>query len=95
MNKSQLKNRIVIGSANFTQKYGADSTKISSYESVVADANNKINTLNRRIYIIKKETDEKINNINNLNNDELYKFFTDRYRQYLDSIGSPNSEAGN
>ena len=70
-------------------------TKISSYESVVADANNKINTLNKRIYIIKKQTDEKINSINNLNNDELYKFFTDRYRQYLDSIGSPNSEAGN
>ena len=32
MNKSQLKNRIVIGSANFTQKYGADSTKICSHE---------------------------------------------------------------
>ncbi len=32
MNKSQLKNRIIIGSANFTQTYGADPTKISSYE---------------------------------------------------------------
>ena len=32
MNKSQLKNRIIIGSANFTQNYGADSTKINSHE---------------------------------------------------------------
>ncbi len=32
MNKSQLKKRIIIGSANFTQKYGADPIKINSYE---------------------------------------------------------------
>ena len=32
MNKFQFKKRIVIGSANFTQKYGADLTKINSYE---------------------------------------------------------------
>ena len=32
MKKSQLKKRFVIGSANFTQKYGADSTKISNRE---------------------------------------------------------------
>jgi chromosome segregation ATPase len=70
-------------------------TKISDFESVVADANNKINNLNKRIYTIKKETDEKINSINNLNNDELYKFFADRYRQYLDSIASPNSKVSN
>jgi aryl-alcohol dehydrogenase-like predicted oxidoreductase len=32
VNKSELKKRIIIGSANFTQKYGADLTKIGSYE---------------------------------------------------------------
>lgn len=32
MNKSQLKKKIVIGSANFTQKYGADTIKIKSLE---------------------------------------------------------------
>ena len=32
MYKSQLKKRIIIGSANFTQKYGADPTKINSIE---------------------------------------------------------------
>lgn len=32
MNKFQLKKRIILGSANFTQKYGADSTKVKSNE---------------------------------------------------------------
>ena len=32
MKKFQLKKRFIIGSANFTQKYGADSTKINNYE---------------------------------------------------------------
>lgn len=32
MNKSQLKKRIIIGSANFTQRYGADSTKVNIHE---------------------------------------------------------------
>ena len=70
-------------------------SKIADFQLVVDDANKKIKSLNTRIYIIKKQTDEKINSINNLNNDELYQFFTDRYRQYLDSIGSPNSETSN
>ena len=69
--------------------------EIDNFQQVVADANKKINNLNNRIYIIKKETDEKINSINNLNNDELYQFFADRYRQYLDSIAGSNSEVSN
>jgi aryl-alcohol dehydrogenase-like predicted oxidoreductase len=32
MNRLEFKNRIMIGSANFTQKYGADSIKINSIE---------------------------------------------------------------
>jgi|TARA_A100001201_G_scaffold128268_1_gene113230 chromosome segregation ATPase len=69
--------------------------EIDNFQQVVADANKKISNLNNRIYIIKKETDEKINSINNLNNDELYQFFADRYRQYLDSIAGSNSEVSN
>ena len=58
-------------------------------------ANGKIKQLNGRIWTIKKETDEKLNSIDTLNNAELYKFFAERYRQYLDSIGSTSSETGN
>lgn len=32
MNKSNLKNKIIIGSANFTQKYGANPTKVKTNE---------------------------------------------------------------
>jgi len=84
---------IVIDSAKTKNK--ELESQIADFQLVVDDANKKIKSLNTRIYIIKKQTDEKINSINNLNNDELYQFFADRYRQYLDSIGSPNSETSN
>ena len=65
MNKSQLKNRIVIGSANFTQKYGADSTKISSYEIKkilnFAKKNNIYNIDTAEAYLKDKKIFKKIN----------------------------------
>jgi peptidoglycan hydrolase CwlO-like protein len=69
--------------------------EVADFQLVISEANSKISNLNDKIFIIKKQTDEKINAINSLNNDELYQFFADRYRQYLDSIGSPNSETSN
>jgi predicted nucleic acid-binding Zn-ribbon protein len=41
-------------------------SKVKDFEKIVFEANTKITRLNNRIYIIKKETDEKINAINNL-----------------------------
>ena len=45
MNEFQLKKRFIIGSANFTQKYGANPTKINNYEIKkildLAEKNNK------------------------------------------------------
>jgi len=65
VNKSQLKNRIVIGSANFTQKYGADSTKISSYEIKkilnFAKKNNIYNIDTAEAYLKDKKIFKKIN----------------------------------
>lgn len=65
MNKSQLKNRIVIGSANFTQKYGADSTKINSYEIKkilnLAKNNNIYNIDTAEAYLKDKKIFKKIN----------------------------------
>ena len=69
--------------------------EVADFQLVISEANSKISNLNDKIFIIKKQTDEKISAINSLNNDELYQFFADRYRQYLDSIGSPNSETSN
>lgn len=64
-------------------------------EDDIEVANGKIKQLNGRIWTIKKETDEKLNSIDTLNNAELYKFFAERYRQYLDSIGSTSSKTSN
>ena len=69
--------------------------EVADFQLVISEANSKISNLNDKIFIIKKQTDEKISAINSFNNDELYQFFADRYRQYLDSIGSPNSETSN
>ena len=69
--------------------------EVADFQLVISEANSKISNLNDKIFIIKKQTDEKINAINSLNNDELYQFFTERYRQYLDSIGSTDSKASN
>jgi peptidoglycan hydrolase CwlO-like protein len=69
--------------------------EVADFQLVISEANSKISNLNDKIFIIKKQTDEKISAINSLNNDELYQFFADRYRQYLDSVGSPNSETSN
>ena len=69
--------------------------EVADFQLVISEANSKISNLNDKIFIIKKQTDEKISAINNFNNDELYQFFADRYRQYLDSVGSPNSETSN
>ena len=64
-------------------------------ENDVENANKKIKQLNGRIWTIKKETDEKLNSIDTLNNSELYKFFADRYRYHLDSISGTSSKTSN
>ena len=62
-------------------KLEADSLnlKIGEYDS-------KIKKLNSRIYVIKRETKQKLDAVDNLVDDELQHFFTERYRQYKDSI---------
>lgn len=46
----------------------------------------KIRNLNYSINVIKKETKQKLEAVDNLNDDELERFFSNRYRQYKDSI---------
>ena len=44
----------------------------------------KINKLNSRIYVIKKETEKKVDAVDSFGDDELERFFAERYRQYKD-----------
>ena len=57
-------------------KLEADSLyiKITSYDQ-------EIKKLNSRIYVIKKQTKQKVDAVDSMFDDELQKFFTDRYRQ--------------
>lgn len=53
--------------------------RITSYDQ-------EIKKLNSRIYVIKKQTEQKINAVDSMFDDELQQFFANRYRQYKDSI---------
>tara|TARA_B100000575_G_C22932011_1_gene540043 strand:- start:82 stop:447 length:366 start_codon:yes stop_codon:yes gene_type:complete len=70
-----------ISTYNKELKLEADSlsTKLTEYDG-------KIKRLNTRIYVIKKETEEKLNAIDSLGSSELQLFFTDRYITGKDSI---------
>lgn len=57
-------------------------TKIDSVNTKVSVITNEIVQIDNNISIIKKKTNEKVNNIDNLSNVELEQFFTNRYNQY-------------
>ena len=57
-----------------------------SLNTVLDEYSGKIKILNRRIYVIKKETEQKLSAIDSFGGSQLQEFFTDRYRQLEDSI---------
>jgi hypothetical protein len=83
--------------------------KINSLHSVNENLTIEINTLttqilvldqeiskqDSKIVILKKQTNEKVNNVDSYRYDELEQFFTERYRQYFDSIKKTNSTTSN
>jgi peptidoglycan hydrolase CwlO-like protein len=83
--------------------------KIDSIHNLNDELTIKIDTLNTQIVQLDQELDLKDNKINNLkheintkvdavdsfSDDELERFFTDRYRQYFDTIKKSNSETRN
>ena len=70
-----------IQNQNAELKLEADSlyTRIDSYDI-------EIKKLNSRIYVIKKETEQKLDAVDSFGDDELERFFAERYRQYKDPI---------
>ena len=55
----------------------------------------EISKQDSKIVILKKQTNEKVNNVDSYGDDELEQFFTERYRQYLDSIKKTDSTSSN
>jgi len=73
---------------NLTLKIDTLSNQISVLDQEISKQDNKI-------VILKKQTNEKVNNVDSYRDDELEQFFTERYRQYLDSIKKTNSSSSN
>ena len=68
-------------SKNDILEFQADSLEIKINES-----DKRIKQLNSRIYVIKKQTEQKLNAVDSMFDDELQQFFANRYRQHKDSI---------
>ena len=73
---------------DLTLEIGVLTTQISVLDQEIIKQDNKI-------VILKKQTNEKVNNVDSYRDDELEQFFTERYRQYLDSIKKTNSSSSN
>ena len=73
---------------NLTLEINELTTQISALDQEISKQNSKI-------VILKTQTNEKVNNVDSYRYDELEQFFTERYRQYLDSITKTNSKASN
>ena len=58
-------------------------TKIDSVTHKVVTITNEIHQINKTITTIKKQTNEKANNIDKLSDTELELFFTSRYKDSL------------
>lgn len=53
--------------------------EVSRMESEIAMYTKEVDSLENRIVIIKKNTDEKLRNVNSLSISELQRFFAERY----------------
>ena len=93
----------------YNSKIEALNDKINSLHDINKDLTSEIDVLtnkisvldqeiskqDNKIVILKKQTNEKVNNVDSYRDDELEQFFTERYRQYLDSIKKTNSSISN
>ena len=66
-----------------------------SLEFKLSQYDDRINSLNRQIYAIKQETQRKIDSVDFFGDDELEKFFAERYTELNDSINQTSSETSN
>ena len=76
--------------------------KNKDLDSTIKGLNQSINKLdnqivlkNKKIIILNKKTYEKVNAVDFFSDDELEKFFTNRYGQYLNKINKTNSSSSN
>ncbi len=93
----------------YNSKIEALENKINSLHNINEELTLEIDTLNSqivkldqeiskqdiKIVTLKRQTNEKVNNVDSFGDDELEQFFAERYRQYLDSTKKTNSPLSN
>ena len=93
---------------DYNIKIDALEAKVDSLHHINDDLVFKIDTLNqeivkldleigqqdKKVVTLKYKVNEKVNSVDNFNDDELTRFFTERYKQ-IDSIKKTNSETRN
>ena len=69
--------------------------KIDTLNTQIVKLDQKIDLKDNKIQTLKWKVNEKVNAVDSFNDDELTRFFTERYRQHLDSIKKTNSKTRN
>ena len=69
--------------------------KIDTLNTQLNSLDKEIDIKNKRISNLRYEINTKINAVDDFNDDELERFFTERYRELLDSIAKTNSKTSN
>ena len=69
--------------------------KVDTLNIQITKLDHQIDLKDNRINNLRYEINTKVDAVDNFNDDELTRFFTERYRQYLDSIKKTNSSSSN
>ena len=69
--------------------------KIDTLNTQLNSLDKEIDIKNKRISNLRYEINTKINAVDDFNDDELERFFTERYSSILDSIKKANSKISN
>ena len=57
--------------------------KIDTLSQQIVKLDKEIDKQDKKIFTLKYKVNEKVNTVDSFNDDELTRFFTDRYRQYI------------
>ena len=69
--------------------------KIDTLNQQIVKLDNEIGKQDKKIVSLKYKVNEKVNSVDSFNDDELTKFFTERYRYYKNSNQKTDSTSSN
>tara|TARA_B100000780_G_scaffold277044_1_gene246886 strand:+ start:55 stop:438 length:384 start_codon:yes stop_codon:yes gene_type:complete len=69
--------------------------KIDTLNQQIVKLDNEIDKQDKKIITLKYKVNEKVNSVDSFNDDELTKFFTERYRHNEDTIKKTDSSSSN